>query len=295
MIRRLDPSVPARAGRARAVRSPVAALALLVAIVVAGCASSKNEFSIPPTATDDPLAQAKASLASGNELAAIERLTKFLQENPGSIHVDEANFLLGQAYLEQKDRVLAADYFQKVTRDFPQSPLAGESSYYLAVSYDKLSRPSSLDQDWTERAIGSYRLFSAKYPANPHVAEAEARVTVLENRLAQKAYENGALYLRMNRPTSAEVYFQRVLEQYPQSAWACRAGVGLGATYVKRRMWEQAVTHLQGVIDACPDADAARKGRDLLAEARRELGRPTATGPTAPADTAGAADSASAP
>jgi outer membrane protein assembly factor BamD len=276
----------------------VARLALLLALVAAagaGCAGSKPEFAIPPTATDDPLAQAKADLAGGNALRATDRLSKFLQENPGSIHVDEANYLLGLAYLEQKDRVLAADYFQKVTRDFPQSPLASESSYFLALSYDRLSRPAALDQDWTERAIGSYRVFLARYPQHARAAEAQARITALENRLAQKLYENGALYLRMGRPTAAEVYYQRVLEQYPNSSWACAAGVGLGQTFMKRGRWQEAVTQLERIVDACPDADAAKKGKDLLGEARSELGRLAAVPPPAPADTAGAPDSASAP
>jgi outer membrane protein assembly factor BamD len=245
--------------------------------------------------TDDPLAQAKADLGGGNSLKATERLTKFLQENPGSIHVDEANYLLGLAYLDQKDRVLAADYFQKVTRDFPQSTLAPESSYYLALSYDQLSRPSSLDQDWTERAISSYRLFLAKYPQHARVPEVEARIHALEDRLAQKLFDTGALYLRMGRPSSAEVYFQRVIEQYSQSSFSCKAATGLGQTYMKRRRWPEAVTQLEQVVDSCPDTDAARKARDLLEEARTEAGRLAAVPTPAPVDTAGPPDSASAP
>ena len=271
----------------------VAALSFLLGL--GGCATSKPDFVIPPSTTDDPLAQAKASLASGNEIQATERLTKFLEQNPGSIHVDEANYLLGQAYLEQKDRVLAADYFQKVTRDFPQSPLAGESSYYLAVSYDHLSRPASLDQDWTERAIGAYRIFQVKYPDHPRVAEAGARILALEDRLAQKAYDTGALYLKMNRAASAEIYFQRVIEQFPNSSWACRSSVGLGEGYLKRAMWEKAVPQLQAAIDACPAGSSNERAVKLLAEAREGLARLPAPTTDVSADSAAAPDTASAP
>ncbi len=268
---------------------------LLLMASLLGCATSQPDFAIPPTSTDDPLAQAKASLASGNELQASERLTKFLEQNPGSIHVDEANYLLGQAHLGLKDPVLAADYFQKVTRDFPTSPLAGESSYYLAVSYDKLSRPAALDQDWTERAIGAYRLFQAKYPEHARAAEATARVTELEDRLAQKAYETGALYLKMNRSLSAEVYFQRVLEQFPQSSFACRASIGLGETYMKRSQWEQAATQLQLAVAACPEAASAKRARELLDETREVNSRSAVLPAINPADSTAAPDSTSAP
>ena len=292
MIRCPASTIP---GPARIVRVMALGVVLMLPLGVGGCSSSKPDFSIPPTATDDPLAQAKASLASGNEVQAIERLTKFLEQNPGSIHVDEANYLLGQAYLKQKDRVLAADYFQKVTRDFPQSPLAGESSYYLAVSYDNLSRPAALDQDWTERAIGAYRIFQGRYPGHARVAEAAARIQILEDRLAQKSYETGALYLRMNRAASAEIYFQRVLEQFPQSSWSCRASIGLGETYRKRGLWQQAVTQLQAALDACPDGPSNGHARELLNEARQEVSRLPAPTPAAPADSTGPPDSTSAP
>jgi TolA-binding protein len=99
----------------------------------------------------------------------------------------------------------------------------------------------------------------------------------------------------MGRPTSAEVYFQRVLEQYPQSSWSCRAGIGLGQTLMKRRQWAEALAQLERVIDACPDPEAAKKGRELMEEARNAVGKLAAAPATAPPDTAGAPDSASAP
>lgn len=254
-----------------------------------GCAGSRPEFAVPPASTDDPLAPAKASLASGNELQAIDRLNRFLQENPGSVRVDEANFLLGLAYLEQKDRVLAADYFQKVTRDFEGSVWARDAAYYLALSYDRLSRPSQLDQDWTDRAIGAYRVFIARHPDHEKVEEARARIAALEDRLAKKAYENGALYLRMRHWRAAEIYFRMVLDEHPQSAWACRAALGLGESFYHRSDWTSATEQLTRVVDTCPDHDIQSKAAKLLDRSRSELAR------QAPVDTSGAADSASAP
>jgi len=286
-----------RNSRTRTWLSRILALGVILLLpgLLGGCATSQPDFAIPPTSTDDPLAQAKASLASGNELQASERLTKFLEQNPGSIHVDEANYLLGQAHLGMKDPVLASDYFQKVTRDFPTSSLAGESSYYLAVCYDRLSRPSALDQDWTERAIGAYRLFQVKYPEHARAADALARIVVLEDRLAQKSYETGTLYLKMGRPVSAEVYFRRVLDEFPQSSYACRASIGLGQAFMKRFQWEQAAVQLQQAVDACPEQPSASRARELLEETREVIRRAPAPSPAVAADSTVAPDSTSAP
>jgi outer membrane protein assembly factor BamD len=262
---------------------------LLGAPVLAGCAGSRPDFAVPPASTDDPLAPAKAALASGNELQAIERLNRFLQENPGSIRVDEANFLLGLAYLEQKDRVLAADYFQKVTRDFEGSRWARDAAYWLAYSYDQLTRPSQLDQDWTDRAIGAYRVFIARHPDHEKVETARGRIAALEDRLAKKSYENGALYLRMRHWRAAEIYFQQVLEDYPQSTWVCRAALGLGESFYHRSDWKSATEQLTRVVDTCADPEVRGKATKLLGHSKLELAR------TTPADTSGAPDSASAP
>jgi outer membrane protein assembly factor BamD len=268
----------------------VALLASVLAVFLfGGCAGSRPDFAVPPASTDDPLAPAKGSLASGNELQAIERLNRFLQENPGSIHVDEANFLLGLAYLEQKDRVLAADYFQKVTRDFEGSRWARDAAYWLAYSYDQLSRPSQLDQDWTDRAIGAYRVFIAKHPDHEKVDTARTRIVQLEDRLAKKSYENGALYLRMRHWRAAEIYFQQVLEDYPQSNWVCRAALGLGESFYRRSDWTSAAEQLTRVVDTCSDPEVREKAAELLDRSKTELARAT------PADTSGAPDSASAP
>lgn len=264
-------------------------LALLLTGFLAGCAGSRPEFSVPPVG-NDPLSPARAALAGGNELSAVEKLNRFLQENPGSALIDEANFLLGRAYLAQKDRVLAADYFQKVTRDFPESRFAADSAYWLAVSYDQLSRPSQLDQDWTDRAIGAYRLFAGRYPDHPEAARADERVAALTDRLAQKSYENAELYLKMHLPTSAEVYFNRVLTDFPETKWACRASLGLGEVKMKKHRWREAAEQLQQVQTTCHDAEIQQRAARLLEKVRGEVAR---LGPAA-ADTSGAADSTAA-
>lgn len=264
-------------------------LAVLLCAMLAGCAASKPDFAVPPTG-DDPLSPARAALASGNELSAIDKLNRFLQENPGSALIDEANYLLGQANLAQKDRVLAADFFQKVTRDFPQSRFAPDAAYYQAVCYDELSRPSQLDQDWTDRAIGSYRLFAARYPDHPQVAQANERVRELTDRLAQKSYENAVLYLKMRLPTSAEVYFKRVMTDFPGSKWVCPATMGLGEAQMKKHFWREAAEQFEKVQADCPDKDLQDRAGKLLARARQELSRmtPAAADSVGPADTTAA-------
>lgn len=279
----------ARGISARARRGAAALLA--AGLLLAGCAGPRSTFVIPPgPGVGDALSPARAALAAGNETTAILKLTDYLRDNPGSALVDEANYLLGLAHLGEKSRVLAADSFQRVLQDYPQSRFSADACYYLAVAYDGLARPSQLDQDWTGKAIGAYRGFVTRYPGRPEVAAAQERIQALEDRLARKDYENGALYMKMRSPEAARLYFQLVVERHPQSVWACRASLGIGESLASQRRWAEAAERLQGVVDSCSGETQAR-ARGLLARARELAGEPGALAPGSSA----AADSATTP
>jgi outer membrane protein assembly factor BamD len=272
---------------ARARRGLAAALA--AGLLLAGCAGPRSTFVIPPGA-GDALTPARAALAGGNETSAILKLTEYLKDNPGAALVDEANYLLGYANLAQGSRVLAADSFQRVLQDYPQSRFSAEACYQLAVSYDGLARPSQLDQDWTQKAIGAYQGFITRYPERPEVSKAQERIRVLEDRLARKEYENGVLYLKMRAPEAARLYFQMVLDDHPQSSFACRASLGLGESLLALRRWAEAADRLQAVADSCSGEPAAQ-ARGFLPRAR---GMAAATRASIP-DSAAAADTVATP
>jgi outer membrane protein assembly factor BamD len=244
---------------------------------------------VPPGA-GDALSPSRAALAAGNEATAILKLTEYLKDNPGSALVDEANYLLGYAHLAQGSRVLAADCFQRVLQDYPQSRFSPDACYHLALAYDGLARPSQLDQDWTEKAIGAYRGFLIRYPDRSEAARARERIQVMEDRLARKNYENGVLYLRMRAPEAARLYFELVLEDHPESSWACRASLGLGESLLSLHRWAEAAGRLQAVVDSC-SGDTQARARGFLGRAREMA----AVSKASPPDSSAAADSVAAP
>jgi outer membrane protein assembly factor BamD len=257
-----------------------------LALLVHGCAGGGGEFVVPPGA-GDPLSPARASLASDNPAGAVLKLEEFLRDNPGSALLDEANYLLGRAYLMQKDRVLAADYFQRVLRDFPQSAFAVESAFQLGVAYDGMSRPAPFDQDWTRKAIDAYQSFLDKHPTRPEAEKARQRIEVLAERLARKAYESGELYLKMRAYDSAITYFRWNLERYPEGLWAWRSRLGLAEALLKKRRWSDSLEELERVASECPDSAIREKARKLIRKARNGF----VESPPAAPDTAGRADS----
>lgn len=265
----------------------------VVTIAVSGCAGSQQGFEVPP-ALGDALSSSRAAIAQGDYQRAVLKLNSFLQESPGSALLDEANFLLGRANLGLKDRVLAADYFQRVLRDFEGSPFCPDAAWYLAQSYDQLSKGPQLDQDWTERALSAYGSFLVQYPDHARVPDARERIRALDDRIALKALQAAELYERLRAWESARIYYQKVIDEHPSSRLLCRARVGLGSSYVRLFHFDEAVEVLEACQPDCPEPHDQGRITELLQRARDGQAHTPAPRAAAPTDTTGSRpDSAS--
>ena len=58
----------------------------------------------------------------GANMAAIARLEPLVTTYPNFCHKDELYFILGSAYLHNDKRELAAEYFNRLYKEYPQSP-----------------------------------------------------------------------------------------------------------------------------------------------------------------------------
>lgn len=251
---------------------------LLLGLSLAACAGSRDEIRLPP-GMGDALDQSRAAVAGQNYQSAVTRLLEFLRENPGSALVDEANFLLGRAYLGIKDRVQAADYFQRILRDFPESRFGPDAAYHLATCYDGLARGAQLDQDWTDRALTAYGAFLVQNPDHPRVAEARERIRILDDRLARKALESADLYMRMRAWESARIYYQKVIDEHPLSRLLCEARLGLAASTIRLLRYDEAVAILEAMQPDCTTGDERKEIDALLARARNGLAERSAATP----------------
>jgi outer membrane assembly lipoprotein YfiO len=186
---------------------------------------------------------------------------------PGTERTDDALFYLGNAYFRFKDYALASGQFDRLLRDFPGTVFEAEARFLLARCDDLQSHGALLDQTETERSLGRYRAFLELYPDHPRAGEARARLQALRDRLAEKRYKNGKLYVRMRAYPAAELYLRSVLERYPESRWAADASLLLADVLTKGGRRDEAIDALK----AAPLDAADPETRQRLEERRREL------------------------
>jgi outer membrane assembly lipoprotein YfiO len=236
-----------------------AAPILALLLVVLGCGATIQEQS--GGAAD--FERAKAALDRGDWLEASLGFKSYVEQYPGTDRTDDALYYLGLSYFQNKEYALASAQFDRLTRDFPQSPFAADAMYYLARCDDVLSRPAALDQTETLRAIDRYRQFLQLYPENAHASEAQARLTTLVDRLAEKRFRAGRLYAKLEHRQAAVIYLRSVLSEYPQSRWAGDAAVLLAEVLVKQGKRDEAIAALRQVPPQAT-AEAKARARDQL-------------------------------
>lgn len=231
--------------------------------LAAGCGGTLREAAVGGVPSYE---RGKESFDRGDFLDAIADLKAYVEQFPGTEKTDDALYYLGESYFRVKDYALASGQFDRLTRDFPASPLQPDALYQLARCDDLQSHAAPLDQTETNRAISRYQTFLQLYPDHPRAAEARKRLNVLNDRLAEKRWRNGRLYYRLKHYDAAAYYLRSVMSEYPDSRWAGEAGLLLAEVLVRQGKPEEAIAALRAVEQSQASPEAKRRALERLRE-----------------------------
>ena len=173
-----------------------------------------------------------------NAVAAFERLTTTLPARDTLL--PRSFWYLAKAQQGRRDWLLAAQSFTRLVEGFPEDTLADEALIEAARSYRRLWRKPTLDSQYGETALATYRQLLGLYPDSPLTAAASNEIRELEEWFAIKNYEIGRHYLRRKMYDSAIIYFRDVMRLYPQAPTARRAGLKMFEAYRSIRWNEEA-------------------------------------------------------
>ena len=216
------------------------------------------------------LETARALYERGDYRRCILETNAFLADSPGSRYLDEATMLLGKAYYEEGDFFAAEERFRRIKRDFPESELAEDASYFLALALLSQSRPAELDQAETEEALVEFQSFITRYPDHPNVERARGHMRDARAKLAEKQYKNGITYSKVKSYAAARHQFQQVVTLFPETPWACPAMYRLVKSFERTQDWSGVSLWAQRLVDEAPDCQYAADAREMLDKALRE-------------------------
>ncbi len=173
-----------------------------------------------------------------NAVVGFERLTTTLPARDTLL--PRSFWLLAKAQQGRREWLLAAQSFTRLVEGFPEDTLADDAMLEAARSYRRLWRKPTLDSQYGETALATYRQFLGLYPDSPLTKNATAELRGLEEWFAIKNYEIGQHYLRRKMYDSAIIYFRDVMRLYPDTPTARRAGLRMVQAYRSIRWNDEA-------------------------------------------------------
>lgn len=138
----------------------------------------------------------------------------------GTPYADTILFLFADCYYQNRDYEMAAFHYKEYANRYSSSPRAEEAHYNAIRAISKLSPDYSLDQTETYYAIEEINVFIRNYPNSPYMAECNALLDRMREKLALKSFEILKLYYNTENYKAAQIAAKNFLKEFSSSTYA---------------------------------------------------------------------------
>ncbi len=249
------PGVAGRRWRA-GVLGPAFLLAL-VALLLA-CATARPPDDLDSESRFD---WSRERFEDGEYGEAINGFTDFILRDPLHPMVDSAQYLLGESYLRSGQALRAAQEFEQLATTRPNSPLADDAQLGTCRAYWAVSPSIPLEQEDTRRAVEECGRLLELFPGSPLREEARELLEAARAKLAAKAYRVGRYYFDRGLYESANIYFEKALEEGPDAPIVPDVLANLYESYLRVGFESEAQAVRRRLLEEHGDTEAARRVR----------------------------------
>ena len=183
-------------------------------------------------------------------------------------------FYQGRAHARKGEHLLSAQAYARIGDAFPDDSLADDALFEQAREYQRLWPKPTLDAQYGQTALATYRQLLQLYPESPRVPEVNWQIAALQQQFAAKDLETGMHYMRRKAYDPALIYFKDVVRLYPGTPAAHLAYLRMVDAY-------RVIKYQEEITETCADM---RRTYPADAEVQRACGAaPVAASPTPPA------------
>lgn len=193
---------------------------MLTILAVISCAARQT---LIPLEADAEFDRAISFFENKKYDQAIQGFERILFYHPSSEFVDDAQYWLGRTYLEQKQYDQAIIEFDYLIRNFPKSAQL-EDAYFHRARAHLLSAPSyEKDVSDLKIAIRFFDEFLTRFPNSEYTDDVRKEILAARDLLAKKELENGRLYEKLKEINAALLYYEHIMNNYPETGSAGEA------------------------------------------------------------------------
>ncbi len=200
---------------------------------------------------------------------AIEKFNTVILQDPTSEFADDAQFYLGESHFRDGEYLLAAFQFNRLRSNFPNSPFYRQALLRTAEAYAQTSPNFERDQTDTRTAIGQYEAFLRLYPEDSLATVARQEILRLRTKLARKEFSIAEQYAGMDEHRAALIYYERVIELYPDTEYSEKATIGKIQVLQSLDRGQEARDAINQFMQEHPSSSATPQMRQMLNELQR--------------------------
>ncbi len=160
---------------------------------------------------------------------AIEVYNMVIDNQPFTPAAAEAQYKVGLCYFMRKEYKSAAAEYRRVIEDYSGSDWVDDAAAGLAEAYYKSSLPPAYDQAPSQLTINAIDDFKDRYPGDARTADLDEKRVKMRNSLAEQRLQTAQFYEKRRKFDAARIYYQVVVDQFPETPSAAKAQEWLGA------------------------------------------------------------------
>lgn len=250
---------------------------MMLALLSTGCSEYTRIMKSPDV--DARFAYAKKAFDQRKYTQASTVLETVITPLRGRPDGEEALYLLGLSYYENRDYANSGVYFKTYTQRYPKGRFAELARYYCGYGYYLDSPEPQLDQSITLKAIEELKSFLDYYPRSDKVTVVQNSIFELQDKLTLKELQNAQLYYNLgnfmgNNYESAIIVAQNALKDYPYSKYredfellilkSRYQEARLSVPEKRRERYQEVVDEYYSFVNNFPDTKNRKEADDIL-------------------------------
>lgn len=157
------------------------------------------------------------------ENPAIEIFSKVIENSTYGVLAPKAQYKLGLVLKGLMRYYEAEEEFNKVVSRYSDSEWATAAKFQIASCRASLSKGFAYDQGSAQEAKEQFEEFVKEHPDAVLSLDAEKNINQIREKEAEATYNSAAFYEKQKAFSSAKIYYNSIISDYPQSPWAGKA------------------------------------------------------------------------
>jgi len=225
--------------RPRGRRTPARMLVILL-LAVAALSSCGGPYSAKTVNVPDEKLRVADDLYSRKKYTQAGMEYKdFLAVFAGDERSDYAQYMLAESYRGAREYALASVEYRILIADYGYSEYIDDAFFLEGLCSFEMTQRAERDQTQAFDALTRINRFLDIFPNSPRKDEALQVREDIYDILGKKSFQSAKLYFKRKHYGSAEIYFRKVVTQYPETEWAGKSWYYIG--YIKQSFGENDV------------------------------------------------------